>query len=208
MRVAQVVKDITAVASEGAPRKRIRTHLRESELRKLAADNSSKLDRLLAIAAYKAEEHRSEAEQRPLDQEKALACLEQNPFRWEAPGKQSRVEVGFLWTWRDSHGDDRQSFVFLRLDNVFSQGIPRPPGLDEADKCIYELLLKVATLAPKAESFCVTVVRGDAAVAKWTTNDELLTPAMVHQQLPDEYEIGAYKIKLGDEDRSRPDVLS
>ena len=56
------------------------------------------------------------------------------------------MEVGFLWTWRDSHGVDRQSFVFPMLHHVFSQGIPRPPGLDEADEDIYKRLLAVATL--------------------------------------------------------------
>ena len=50
-----MVKDIAAVVEEEAPKKRIRAHLRESELRKLAADHASKLDQLLAIAAYKAD---------------------------------------------------------------------------------------------------------------------------------------------------------
>ena len=63
----------------GAPKKRIRAHLRESELRKLAADTSSKLQRLLAIAAYKAEEIRAEGG--ALDQQEALARFELNPFR-------------------------------------------------------------------------------------------------------------------------------
>ena len=71
-----MVKDITATLEEGAPRKRIRTHLRESELRKIAEEKSSKLDKLLAVAAYKAEEIRADAEQRPLDQDKALARFE------------------------------------------------------------------------------------------------------------------------------------
>ena len=58
-----------------------------------------------------------------------------------------------------------------------------------------------------AEHFCVTVVHGDATVAKWSTRNECLTLAMVHQHLPGEYELGAYKLKLGDEDRSQTDVL-
>ena len=75
-----MAKDITADAEEGAPRKRIRTHLRETELRKLGADNPQKLDQLLAVAAYKAEEIRAEIEQTPIDEEATLARFEQNPF--------------------------------------------------------------------------------------------------------------------------------
>ena len=87
------------MVEEGAPKKRIRAHLRESELRKLAADPASKLDQLLAIAAYKAEEIRADAEGRPLDEDAAMVRFERNPFRWETDGWQSRVEVGFLWAW-------------------------------------------------------------------------------------------------------------
>ena len=59
-----------------------------------------KLAELLAIASYKAEEIRADTEQRPMDEEAALAGFKQNPFRWEAPGWQSQVEVGFLWAWQ------------------------------------------------------------------------------------------------------------
>ena len=92
----QVVKNIATVPEEGAPKKRIRVHLRESELRKLAADTSTKLSQLLAIAAYKAEEIRAETEGRALDQQEASARFEQNPFRWDAQGRQSHVDVCFL----------------------------------------------------------------------------------------------------------------
>ena len=57
-----MVKDIAAVVEEGPPKRRIRAHLREAELRTLAADPASKLDQLLAIAAYNAEDIRAEAE--------------------------------------------------------------------------------------------------------------------------------------------------
>ena len=91
-----MAKDITAAHDEAAPRKRIRTHLRETELRKLAEDKPLKLDQLLAIAADKAEEIRAGAQVRPIDGDTALAGFEQSPFRWEAQGRQSRIEVGFL----------------------------------------------------------------------------------------------------------------
>ena len=95
-----MAKDIIAAHDEAAPRKRIRTHLRETELRKLAEDKPLKLDQLLAIAADKAEEIRAGAQVRPIDEEVALAGFERNPFRWESQGWQSRIEVGSLWTWQ------------------------------------------------------------------------------------------------------------
>ena len=113
-----MVKDIAAIVEEGAPKKRIRAHLRESELRKLAADHASKLDQLLAIAAYKAEGLRAQAEGRPLDEEAAMVRFEQNPFQWETSGWRSQVEVCFLWTWLDRDGAPRKAFVFSILLNV------------------------------------------------------------------------------------------
>ena len=74
------MKDITATLEEGAPRKRIRTHLRESELRRVAEEKSTHLDQLLALAAYKAEEIRADAQERPMDEEAALSGFGQNPF--------------------------------------------------------------------------------------------------------------------------------
>ena len=142
----QVVKNIATVPEEGAPKKRIRVHLRESELRKLAADNSSKLHQILAIAAYKADEIRAEAEGRAPDEQEAFARFEQNPFRWETQGLQSQVEVCFVWTWQGRDAVVRKSFVFPRLHNVFSQGVPRPPLLDEADEDIYKRLAEAASL--------------------------------------------------------------
>ena len=147
--LVQVVKNIASVVEDGAPRKRIRAHLRESELRKLAADTSSKLDQLLAIAAYKADEIRAEAEGRALDQQEAFARFEQNPFRWDAQGRQSHVDVCFLWTWRGTDGNGRRAFVFPRLDNVFKRQIPRPPGLDDADEDTYKRLVEAASLETK-----------------------------------------------------------
>ena len=123
--VVEVVRNVTAVVEESAPRRRIRKGLRESELRKLAAAESSKLDQLLAIAAFKAEEIRAEAQAVLIDEEAARARFEQNPFRWEAQGWSSRLEVGFLWTWQSSDGVGRKGFVFSRLHNVHARGVPR-----------------------------------------------------------------------------------
>ena len=147
--LVQVVKNITANAENGAPKKRIRAHLRESELRNIAASHPSKLHQLLAIAAYKAEEIRASTEQRPLDEETAFAGFELNPFRWEGEGRQSQVEVGFLWAWQGRDGVERKGFVFPMLHHVFSRGIPRPPGLDEADGDMYKRLVDAASLETK-----------------------------------------------------------
>ena len=144
-----MAKDINAVLEEGAPRKRIRTHLRESALQNLMAKKPSKLAQLLAVAAYKAEEIRADSEQRPIDDEAALARFEQNPFRWQSQDKHGHIEVGFLWMWQDRANTGRKSIFFPRLDNVFKRLIPRPPGLDEADEEIYKRLREVASLETK-----------------------------------------------------------
>ena len=107
-----VVKAITAVAEDGAPRKRIRAHLRESELRKLIEASPRKLDQLVAIAAYKAEEVRAEAEERPAAEREALAGFERNPLRWEAAGWKSQVDVCFLRPSYPQYG--KHGFQLLR----------------------------------------------------------------------------------------------
>ena len=81
------------MVEEGPPKKRIRAHLRESELRKLGADPASKSERLLAIAAYKAEETRADAEGRQLNEEAAVARFEQRSFHLDTDGRRSQVEV-------------------------------------------------------------------------------------------------------------------
>ena len=167
-----MVRDISVVAGESAPKRRIRAHLRESELRKLAADPASKLDQLLAIAAYKAEEIRAEG--RELDQEEALRRFELNPFRWETEGWQSQVEVGFLWTWQGTDGTSRKAFVFPRMNHVLNRQIPRPPLLDEADADILRGLHEAASPeAKQSEAPCeylgVQVGKGkfEPDPAKW-----------------------------------------
>ena len=145
--LVQVVKNIASVVEDGAPRKRIRAHLRESELRKLAADKSSKLERLLAIASYKAEEIRAEGGS--LDEQEALARFELNPFRWDTEGWQSQVDICFLWTWQGTDGTRQKAFVYPRLDNVFKRQVPRPPMLDEADVDILRGLQEAACLETK-----------------------------------------------------------
>ena len=88
-----MLKDITGIGEEAHTRKRIKPHLREHELRDVATNHAAKLDRLLALASYRAEEIRAADGRRPMDMAVALAGFEGNPFRWQARARQSRVEV-------------------------------------------------------------------------------------------------------------------
>ena len=85
--------DIDRVAEDEGVRKRIKRHLREYELRHVATNHASKLDQVLAIACYRAEEIRAAAEHRAMSMEVALAAFEQNPFRWTARGWYSQVGI-------------------------------------------------------------------------------------------------------------------
>ena len=67
-----MAKDIN-VSTEGSARKRIKAHLRESELRNLVLENQIRYEQLLAIAHYKAEEFRATSEQRDFNAEVALS---------------------------------------------------------------------------------------------------------------------------------------
>ena len=81
MHQTQVLMDIDRVREEGAPRKKIRRHLHESDLRNAAQEHGAKLDQLIAIACYRAEEIRAADEKREVIMELAMAGFEQNPFR-------------------------------------------------------------------------------------------------------------------------------
>ncbi len=54
-----MVKDIGNSSAADAPRKRIRAHLKEADLRNLASPHPFKLDQLLAAAHFRAEEMRA-----------------------------------------------------------------------------------------------------------------------------------------------------
>ena len=51
-----------------------------------------------------------------------------------------------------------------------------------------------------AESFQITLVHGDATLAKWKTHMERHTLAELQARVPDDYVPGTYKIKVGEED--------
>mgnify|MGYP003329439834 CR=1 FL=1 len=100
----QVLKYVDPIPNEDAPRKRIKPHLREHILRNAAEKHGAKLDQVMAIARYRAEEIRAAEEKREMSMELALAAFEENPFRWASRAWQSRMEVGIFWTWRNSDG--------------------------------------------------------------------------------------------------------
>ena len=73
-----MAKDID-VTTEGSARKRIKAHLRESELRTLVSENQVRFGQLLAIANYRAEELRAAHEQREVNEDVALSYFEASP---------------------------------------------------------------------------------------------------------------------------------
>ena len=57
--IDEVLVDIDRAPMEDAPRKRIKPHLREQPLRDAAQKHGAKLDQVMAIACYRAEEIRA-----------------------------------------------------------------------------------------------------------------------------------------------------
>ena len=79
--IDEVLVDIDRAPKEDAPRKRIKPHLREQHLRNAAQKHGAKLDKVMAIACYRAEEIRAGEEKREMQKDIALAAFEENPFR-------------------------------------------------------------------------------------------------------------------------------
>ena len=142
----QVLMDIDPIPMGEAPRKRIKPHLREHLLRNAAQKHGAKLDQVMAIACYRAEEIRASEEKREMNLDLALAAFEENPFRWASRAWQSRIEVGIFWTWRNSDGTKGRCFDFTRLDNVFSRHFPKPAVLAQSDAGLWERLVGIAAL--------------------------------------------------------------
>ena len=140
-----MAKDI-AFSTEGSARKRIKAHLRESELRNLVSENQVRFQQLLAIGNYRAEELRAKLEQREVNEEAALSYFEPSPWNWDSEGWRSQVHIAFLWIWRTRDGVFRNRFVFTRLDNAFTHGLPRPADLCETDSELFHQLLEIAAL--------------------------------------------------------------
>ena len=96
--IDEVLVDIDRAPKEDAPRKRIKPHLHKQPLRDAAQKHGAKLDQVMAIACYRAEEIRAGEEKREMNLDLALAAFEENPFRWSSRAWQSHVEVGIFWT--------------------------------------------------------------------------------------------------------------
>ena len=151
-KLIQVLLDIERVQEEGAPKKRIKPHLPERALRNAALKHSSKLDQVLAIACYRAEEIRAGAEHRDMNMEVALAAFEQNPFRWAARGRQSQVEVAFFWSWCGSDGAKSKCFSFAMLHHVLARQVPRPAALAQSDADLWKSLTGIASVEKASQS--------------------------------------------------------
>ena len=134
------------MTTEGSARKRIKAHLRESELRTLVSENQVRFQQLLAIANYRAEEMRAAHEQRDVNDEVALSHFEPIPWQWDVQVWRSQVEVAFLWSWKTRDGTLRKAFVFQLLHHVFARELSRPPDLCEMDAELFQQLLELAAL--------------------------------------------------------------
>ena len=144
--VDQVLMDIDPTPKEDAPRKRIKPHLREHLLRNAAQKHGAKLDQVMAIACYRAEEIRAADERREVNMELAMAAFEQNPFRWATRAWQSHVEVCIFWTWCNPDGARGRCFDFAMLHNVLARQCPRPAALAQSDAGLWKSLADIAAL--------------------------------------------------------------
>ena len=142
----QVLMDIDSVAKEDAPRKRIKPHLRQQLLRNVAQIHGAKLDQVMAIACYRAEEIRAAEEKREINMERALDAFEENPFRWASRERRSQVEVGIFWTWCNSDGTEGKCLNFAMLHNVLARHFPRPAALAQSDARLWKSLADIAAL--------------------------------------------------------------
>ena len=139
-------KDITGIGEEAHTRKRIKPHLREQLLRNAAQKHGAKLDQVMAIACYRAEEIRAAEEKRDMNMHIAFGGFEGNPFRWASRAWQSQVAVAIFWTWRNSDGTEGKCFDLAMLHNVLARHFPRPAVLAQSDAGLWERLVGIAAL--------------------------------------------------------------
>ena len=104
----------------------IRQHLYAGQNREIIQETPRRFDRLIAVAAYRAEEVRAHMQGRDIDEATALRSSEQNPFALEAAdGHQWHIIVYSLWTWY-VWGAARRKIVHVRLDNMRNRGVLAP----------------------------------------------------------------------------------
>ena len=127
------VKDIEADAFDEKQRKRLRTSPAVNTLRWLVQSKDYTWRRLLAIAHFRAQEQRATTQ--PFDTSGPARGFERNPFGWDVgQGRQSQINVTFLWTWRAGAGVLHRAFVSPSLNHVLQRGaIPYPQGMCQQD---------------------------------------------------------------------------
>lgn len=141
-----VVKNIVAEAWAMKERRRLRTSEAVNTMRSLVQANDFAWCRLLAIAAFRAEEIRASTD--TLDVAVAVRGFERNPFRWDvSEGWRSQASVTFLWTWTSGLDGVRRAFVPMALHNLFIRDqVSCPPGMCRRDAEMYRQLLAAADI--------------------------------------------------------------
>ena len=81
------------------PRKRIRAHLRIGGLAGLISKHDRLYNALMARSLYEAEERRSRLSLTSMDESRALAGYDPNPYNWKGG---TRFEICYLWTIQSS----------------------------------------------------------------------------------------------------------
>ena len=122
-------------------------HARPSQLRDLMDASPRAWCTLIAIATVKAEVKRAELHTRDPAWNIALAAFEPNPWRWEVvEGWASRVEVFFLWRWRDrSTATYSYEVTSQQLYHLLARSdVPLPGGLHLRDAALWASLIAYA----------------------------------------------------------------
>ena len=106
------------------PRKRIRAHLPVGHLADLATKHDRALNALVARAQFEAEVLRANTLHVAVDESRALAGYDPNPFNWTGG---TRLDICYLWGIRTPGGCERQ-LSFVRLNDLISSGrrVPFP----------------------------------------------------------------------------------
>ena len=104
------------------PRKRIRAHLPIGHLADLASKHDRAFNALVARAHFEAEVTRASTLHAAVDESRALAGYDPNPFNWTGG---TRLDICYLWNIRTPGGCERQ-LSFVRLNELISGGAESP----------------------------------------------------------------------------------
>ena len=125
-----VVKDVQKDLWDDttAPR-RIRIHAKVQQLINQIQERSLEFSELVAVATFRAEEIRAARVNAPIDVSKASAMYEKNPFKWQAAGRLSHIDVTivFMWTCEGKAWHHRASMQLHSL--LARRKTPLPPAL-------------------------------------------------------------------------------